>query len=108
MRPARCRYRVVLDGRTIVESDEAIELREHRAGGDYPPVVYFPAATLAGLETSDSAKSTHCPIKGDASYLNYRDIGDAIWCYRDPLPGVAAIGNHYAFDPGKGFRVVAV
>ena len=107
IRPARRRYRVILAGRTIVESGDAIELREHQAGKQYPPVVYFPAATLAGLETSDSAKSTYCPIKGEASYLDYGDISDAIWYYRDPLPGVAAIGDHYAFDSGKGFRVVA-
>ncbi len=107
-RPAARGYRVEFDGRSIVESHDAIELREHYAGKDYPPVVYFPAAAIAGLETSASARTTHCPIKGDASYLNCGDVVDAIWCYREPLAGVAAIEDHYAFDPGKGFRVVAV
>ena len=106
-RSAACRYRVEFDGRTLIESDDAIELREHHAGRDYAPVVYFPAAALAGLDTSASARTTHCPIKGDASYLNCGDVADAIWCYREPYPGVAAIEDHYAFDPGKGFRVVA-
>ena len=106
-RPAGRTVRVLFEGRSIVESGAAIELREHYAGKDYPPVIYFPAAALAGLETSESARSTHCPIKGDASYLNYGDVADAIWCYREPLAGVAAIADHYAFDPGKGFRVVA-
>ncbi len=106
-RPAGRKYQVIFAGRKIAESDAAIELREYYAGKDYDPVIYFPAAALDDLETSASARSTHCPIKGDASYLNYGEVGDAIWCYREPLAGVAAIGNHYAFDPGKGFRVVA-
>lgn len=105
--PARRRYRVILAGRAIVESDAAIELREHYGGKDYDPVIYFPETAVAGLETTASSRITHCPIKGDASYLNFGDVDDAIWCYREPLPGVAAIANHYAFDPGKGFRVVA-
>lgn len=100
-------FRVDFAGRPIVEFDAAIELREHYAGKEYAPVIYFPAVALAGLETSDSARSTHCPIKGDASYLNYGDVADAIWYYREPHPGVAAIADHYAFDPGKGFHVVA-
>ncbi len=106
-RPAARKYRVLFGGRTIVESEAAIELREHCAGKDYDPVVYFPAGALDCLDTSASARTTHCPIKGAASYLNYGDVGDAIWCYREPLAEVAAIGNHYAFDQGKGFRVVA-
>ena len=106
-RPAERKYRVIFGGRTIVESDAAIELREHHAGRDYDPVIYFPAAALDGLDTSASARTTRCPIKGEASYLNYGETGDAIWCYREPLAGVAAIGNYYAFDPDKGFRVVA-
>lgn len=91
----------------MVESDAAIELREHYAGTDYAPVIYFPAEAIAGLDTSASARTTHCPIKGDASYLNFGAVADAIWCYREPLAGVAAIEDHYAFDPGKGFRTVA-
>ena len=106
-RPAGRKYRVIYAGRAIVESDAAIELREHYAGRDYDPVIYFPAAAIAGLDTSASARTTRCPIKGEASYLNLGDVADAIWCYREPLAGVAAIEDHYAFDPGKGFRTVA-
>lgn len=106
-RPAERKYRVIFDGRAILETGSAVELREHYDGRDFDPVIYFPADAIAGLETSASARVTHCPIKGDASYLNYRAVADALWCYRDPRDEVEAIRDHYAFDQSKGFRVLA-
>ncbi len=98
-------YRVYYLDELILQCDRALSLEEHHYGSDFPAVIYFPADAVAGLETSETDHSTYCPIKGDASYWSYRDAHNAIWCYRDPLPGVAAIKDHFAFDQAKGFRV---
>ena len=98
-------YRVYFRDELILESNQAVRLEEHYDGSDYPAVIYFPAETLARLETIRINHSTFCPIKGDASYRSYLDADNGIWCYEDPLPEVELIKNRFAFDQGKGFRV---
>ncbi|MEM5582801.1 DUF427 domain-containing protein [Roseibium sp. AS2] len=69
----------------------------------YDPVIYVPETGLKiHLGTLD--KSTHCPIKGDASYaaLEDREIG---WVYRTPIEMARRLAGHYAFWPEK-VRVV--
>lgn len=106
-KPAGASYQVYLDQELILESETAILLDEHLKGDDLASVVYFPESDISGLDTSPSSLTTHCPIKGDASYLNFRDIENGLWCYADPVAGVLPIKGHYAFDQSKGFRVVA-
>ncbi|WP_428646715.1 DUF427 domain-containing protein [Roseibium sp.] len=69
----------------------------------YDPVVYVPEADLTcTFETT--GKSTHCPIKGDASYIAFggEEIG---WVYKEPIPMAARLAKHYAFWPAR-VRVV--
>jgi len=84
-------------GAVIAESDRAIELTE----GTYPPVIYFPRDHIAMAFLEPSAKTTHCPHKGDASYFSIEaksgPIPDAAWSYQTPLDGVSAIAGHLAF-----------
>ena len=84
-------FEVWLDGQLVMQTDRAAVLREYYDGRELAAVCYFPPAAMTGLETSMSASTSFCPIKGTATYLNYRDIPNAIWCYRDPIAGVAAI-----------------
>ena len=98
-------FEVWLDGELVIQTDRAVVLREYHDGRELAAVCYFPPAAVSDLETSRSDKTSFCPIKGTASYLNYRNIPDAIWSYRDPMGGVAAIRGHYAFDQSRGFRV---
>lgn len=105
-RPSNRRYRVYLGEELLLESDQALELSEHYDGRDFEAVIYFPPAVIDGLETGSSELSTFCPIKGHASYRSFRDLSDCIWYYADPLPDVEAIRDHFAFDQGKGFRIV--
>ncbi len=100
-------FQVFFDGELILESNQAIKLDEHFDGRDFEPVIYFPESVISILPTSGSDRSTHCPIKGDASYLNFREAANSIWCYREPYAQVSQIKNHYAFDQSKGFRVSA-
>ncbi|WP_299483965.1 DUF427 domain-containing protein [uncultured Roseibium sp.] len=65
----------------------------------YDPVVYIPEADLVAIfETVE--RSTHCPIKGDASYiaLEGTEIG---WVYRDPISITDQLKECYAFWPAK-------
>jgi uncharacterized protein (DUF427 family) len=98
-------YQVFFNQALILESSQAIKLDEHYDGKDFASVIYFPESVLSELGVTRSDLTTHCPIKGDASYLNYRDIANSIWCYQDPYPQVDQIRNHYAFDQSKGFRI---
>ena len=98
-------YRVFFDNELILESSQAIKLDEHYDGNDFPSVIYFPESAIEMLDTSESEFSTHCPIKGDATYRNFQTIENSIWCYREPYPQVCQIKGHYAFDQSKGFRI---
>ena len=102
--PATSTYQVFLDDNLLLESDLALELREHYAGKDYPVVVYFPS--ISGLTVSKTDQSSHCPIKGDASYWKYGDVENAIWCYQKPIQHVAEIEGYFGFNQSRGFRIV--
>lgn len=101
--PSAKTWQVYLDQKLILESDRALELKEHYDGRDFPAVIYFPA--LDALEVSANSHTTHCPIKGDASYWNYQNIENAIWAYRTPVDSASAIANHYAFSESAGFVI---
>ncbi|MCP4388866.1 MAG: DUF427 domain-containing protein [Gammaproteobacteria bacterium] len=89
----------------ILESNQAIELSEHYDGKDFAPVIYFPESVVSVLPTSRSDFSTFCPIKGEASYLSFRDSANSIWYYPEPFPQVSQIKGYYGFSQSKGFRV---
>ncbi len=52
-----------------------------------------------------SAKTSHCPHKGEASYFSIQTkstlIADAAWSYETPNEGMEQIARHLAFDPDK-------
>ncbi len=98
-------YQVFFEQELILESNHAIELDEHYDGKDFGTVIYFPEPDIAALQILKTGRTTHCPIKGDASYWSYREAENGIWSYQEPLPQVGRIKNHYAFDKAKGFRV---
>lgn len=84
-------------GAVLGESSAVLELSE----GDYAPVLYFPRGDIAMAFLDRSAKTSHCPHKGDASYFTIVNRSstneNAAWSYEDPLPGVAEIKDHLAF-----------
>ncbi len=95
------RVRVTLNGATLADTRHALTLRE----ANYPPVHYIPRQDAAMAQFETSAHATHCPYKGDASYLSINSAGrrlpDAIWSYEQPYPAVAAIAGHLAFYPDR-------
>ena len=55
-----------------------------------------------------SAKTTHCPFKGDASYWSLRvgdDVrDDAIWAYEDPIEEASWLRGHASLYPARADR----
>ena len=109
--PAKRRVSVSVNGVTLATSDAALRLVE--IGRDlYPPMYYLPLEDVsATLVATD--KSTHCPLKGDTTYRDWRPDGDAPavkdigWVYDDPLPHAAELAGHVAFDPTRATIVDA-
>jgi len=95
------RVRVRFAGEIVADTSHALLLEE----GALPPVFYIPRddARMEHFETS--ARTSHCPFKGDACYFDIvaggrREKG-AAWSYETPLPGAAAIAGALAFYPDK-------
>jgi uncharacterized protein (DUF427 family) len=97
--PAGKRVIVCAGGKTIVDTEQALVLRE----ASYPPVYYLPRADADMAALTRTAHGSHCPYKGDASYysLATEKGANAVWTYEDPCPSVAAIRDHLAFYPDR-------
>lgn len=101
IRPATGTWVVRAAGAVIGETQNALELRE----GDYAPVIYFPRGDIAMAFLDASDTTTHCPHKGDASYITIvaksGPLTDAGWSYTAPNDAVSAIKGHIAFNHEK-------
>ena len=95
--PVPQRIRGILAGETVVDSTNAKLL--HETG--HLPVYYFPVEDVRFDLLEPTAKRTHCPHKGDASYWTIRVAGreaaDAVWGYPEPLEPAAFLHGHVAF-----------
>lgn len=98
LKPIKGRVRIYADETLLAETQNALRMVE--VGKDvYDPLIYVPAADMtAPLERLE--KTTHCPLKGDASYHAYK--GEEIaWSYDSPLAFASDIAARHAFWPGK-------
>ena len=88
---------VTANGATLARSANALSLAE----ANYPPVVYIPFSDIDFSQLEQTAHSTHCPFKGDASYWNVKPAGEkganAMWAYQAPYDEMAGIKDHAAF-----------
>ncbi len=97
LEPTPKRIRVVVGGKTIADSRQAMLL--HESG--HHPVYYFPPEDVRDdvLEASD--RHTRCPKKGQASYFTIRTpehvVEAGAWYYPDPIPGALPIKDLIAF-----------
>ncbi|MBO6719625.1 MAG: DUF427 domain-containing protein [Rhizobiaceae bacterium] len=82
----------------LAESTNALRVME-TGRGPYDPMIYIPEADVAGLDAVDG-KSTHCPLKGDASYFAL-DGDEIAWTYDRPLDVSTVLKGHIAFYPAK-------
>jgi uncharacterized protein (DUF427 family) len=95
--PVPQRIRGILGGETIVDTTDAKLL--HETG--HLPVYYFPEDDVRSDLLAPSAKTSHCPHKGDARYWSIEAAGrtapDVVWSYPEPLPGAPFLVGHQAF-----------
>jgi uncharacterized protein (DUF427 family) len=95
------RVRVSLNGVVVADTQAALRLAE----ASYLPVLYIPRADTRFNLFAKSARTSHCPYKGAASYydLTVADAlrPNAVWSYEDPFPAMAALKGHLAFYADK-------
>jgi uncharacterized protein (DUF427 family) len=99
--PATRRWRAMYSGHVIADSNDVIILAE--AG--YKQAIYFPRADVAMEYMSRTARTTHCPYKGEAAYytvlMNGHIAENAVWTYEEPYPAMELIRDRLAFYPDK-------
>lgn len=95
--------RIRLGNVLLAETDRAVGLKE--VGRTvYDPVFYVPRADVAmGQLIPVPGLTTHCPVKGDASYfaLTGDDADWIAWSYETPLPYAEVIYSLLAFDTSR-------
>lgn len=98
LEPTARRIRVVVAGQVVADSTDARLL--HETG--LMPVYYVPWDDVREELLVASDHTTHCPFKGDASYLNIEVEGDvrenAVWAYPTPLQGAPPLADLVAFQ----------
>ena len=97
-RPSARHVRVEADGQVLAESDRAMELDET----GLPTRYYLPREDVRTELLEPSATTSHCPFKGDATYLSAPGAADAFWVYEDPSEADARpIAGMLAPWPGR-------
>lgn len=95
------RIRVVLGGRTIVDTTDSYRVLET----SHPPVYYIPRSAIDPALLHPNRRRTFCEYKGVADYVDlvvdHHRVDAAAWFYSNPSPGYEDIANHLAFYPGK-------
>ena len=89
--------KIIWRGHVVAASDTALDLKE----GGAAPVLYVPRADADMSFFERTARTSHCPHKGDANYFTLHQGTDraenAVWSYETPIADVAPIGEHLAF-----------
>lgn len=84
----------------LAKSTSAIVVVESGPHGAYPPVIYIPRGDTSDQLVPVEGKSTHCPLKGDASYFSF-DGQEVAWTYDRPIPGSEQLAGYVAFYGNK-------
>ncbi|MEA2249166.1 MAG: hypothetical protein QOH46_3695 [Solirubrobacteraceae bacterium] len=78
--PSSRHVRVESGGQVLAESHRAVELDET----GLPTRFYLPREDVRSDLVAPSATTSHCPFKGDATYLSAPGVDDAFWVYEAP------------------------
>jgi uncharacterized protein (DUF427 family) len=95
--PSDVHVEIRVDGEKVAESDHPVLLEET----GLPTRYYLRREDLRMELFRPTSFTTHCPFKGDASYLTLQ-LGDAVhdgivWTYENPIPGAEAIAGLLCF-----------
>ena len=98
IKPVERRVRIFQGERLLADTTRAVRVIEV-GRGVYDPSVYIPAEDVsAPLEPTE--KSTHCPLKGDASYFAL-DGEELAWAYDAPFDFAQELAGRRAFWASK-------
>ena len=94
-------YRATIATTVLAQSNKVLKLCE--VGYHiYDPVIYFPRNDTALEYLQATAKSTHCPLKGDTVYYDFvhgdQHLTDIAWSYASPLSFADTLKSYIAFD----------
>ena len=78
-RPSTAHVVVEHDGVVLAESDRATELHEPPL-----PIRYYLPREDVTVDLKPSDTTSHCPFKGDATYVSAAGVADAFWIYEAP------------------------
>jgi uncharacterized protein (DUF427 family) len=99
--PAQERITVIVAGRRIAATREALTLKE----ATYPPVHYIPRKDVDMAQMQRTSHQTYCPYKGECAYYSIPAGGErsvnAVWTYEAPYPAVSEIREYLAFYPDR-------
>ena len=99
--PARERITVIVAGRRIADTREALTLKE----AAYPPVHYIPRKDVDMAQIQRTSYQTYCPYKGECTYYSIPARGErsvnAVWTYEAPYAAVSEIREYLAFYPDR-------
>ncbi|MFK8033572.1 MAG: DUF427 domain-containing protein [Hyphomicrobiales bacterium] len=100
LKPVSRRVQVSLNGAILADTTNAMRLTE--VGRDiYDPVIYIPEADIVAGISAIEGKTSHCPLKGDASYFSHGSDDPIAWTYDRPFEFTAALKGLVAFYPDK-------
>ena len=92
------RIRVQVGGEILVDSERAFTMVETRQ----PAVFYFPREDVQMDLLQSNPLTTHCPFKGNASYLDYKgahtQLAQVAWSYEDGFDEASVVRDYIAFD----------
>jgi uncharacterized protein (DUF427 family) len=99
--PARDRITVIVAGRRVADTREALTLKE----AAYAPVYYIPRKDVDMTQLQRTSHQTYCPYKGECAYYSIpagaeRSV-NAVWTYEAPYAAVAEIREYLAFYPDR-------
>jgi len=101
LEPAQASIRVVFNGTTIAETDQALRILET----SHPPTYYIPPEDVNTEFLTREDRSTHCEWKGRSVYytvtVDDRTASHAAWSYPSPKERYAKLKDHFAFYASK-------
>jgi uncharacterized protein (DUF427 family) len=99
--PIAKRVRVVMNGRTVTDTQRALLLLERRKR----PAYYFLREDVQVDRLDPGSRKHHSPTLGEASFwspsVGGRQLENALWSHEAPDRGVAEIQGLLAFDPAQ-------
>jgi uncharacterized protein (DUF427 family) len=90
------RVEVLVDGKVIADTDDAVLVEET----GHSPVYYVPRRHVKMAELARTEHETYCPFKGKASYFSMSDgraSPNLAWSYEHPYDEVMPLKERLAF-----------